>query len=256
MKSASRTVVEAVFGLVIIATGSTAAAIVGKHGIFWASVAWLIGAMLASNVLGRARSRWRVRNRNTQLAACAQWLELHYSADTIPPALGKVFFLSRKGTTPLKGVIWGDWNGLPIIYHECRSAIIDGQMFFFSVLRLHLSITAPYIEVSRKARIRFARLAKVRGAPEADLDTGSFSREFRVKSKDDQFAQKLMDTDMMAWMLSESPKFRFEISGHQLVVSYPIPKLQTPSILPALLNAAAGFATHIPRVVLDDYATE
>jgi hypothetical protein len=190
-------------------------------------------------------------NRGAQLASCAQSLGLQYSHDK-PASVGAPFFLVRRGAFPLKDAIWGDWRGLRVRYADYRNFVPPSSVVDFSVVCADLSIRVPYIQISKKGG--FARLAKALGARQADLVPERFSREFRVKSKVDQFARTLIDADMMAWLISSNPKLRFEMAGSRLVVSRWVVVPLHPSELPSLLDAAVEFAAHIPKAVLVDYS--
>lgn len=196
------------------------------------------------------------RRRNTRLAAWAQSLGLQFSRGlgTEGP-IDASFFPARAQVAFDRGVLWGHWNGLAVKYGHYRLPVGLPTVVImnYSAVSADLSITVPRLEISRKGLA--ARGAHTLWAPRPDSDSERFSNEIQVKSEDDQFARKLLDVGMMAWLLSGSPKYGFEMAGSKLVVWYGDWRSLKPSKLPQLFDTAVEFAAHIPGVVFDDYAT-
>lgn len=200
----------------------------------------------------------RDRKRGAELAAFAQSHGLGYSHDDTAGLLDRPFRLLRKGASRgCRDVLWGQWRALPVRYADYWYLVPaagegghsggTGQARF-SIVLAGLSIATPHLQVSK--RDGPAGLAGLIGERDADLGSERFSREFRVNSQDHQFAVKLIDAGMVAWLLSAGTRFGFEMAGNCLLAY--CPRLE-PSELPSLFDAAAEFAAHIPRAVLDEY---
>lgn len=174
-------------------------------------------------------NRRAANRRSAERAACARSLGLEHIRYKKPVGiLDKRFYLARRAS-PDQDVIWGRWRGLPVSYADYHTVSMGDPTYMridYSVACAALNIEVPHLRVWRKRS----------------------GRELRVKSRDDEFAGKLIDADMMAWLLSSDARLRFEVGGNQLAV-YTSGSVDPPW----LFDAAFEFATHILEAVLDDY---
>ncbi len=198
------------------------------------------------------------RSRSGQLAAFARSRGLGYARRDTSGLLGGSFQLLRMGASRgCRDVIWGRWGGLPVRYADYWYVVpssgeggrIGGPARAdFSIVLASLVIAAPHVEVRKHDAL--SGLARHFGQPVVDVGQDRFGREFQVRSPDHQFARKLIDGPMMTWLLSTRARFGFELAGNWLLAY--CQRLEAPD-LPSLLDAAAGFAAHIPQRVLDEY---
>jgi hypothetical protein len=108
--------------------------------------------------------------------------------------------------------------------------------------------------VQSAGRLPFVRIRRVSGIQQA-VDTAAgvrvrfeseeFNRSFQVDADSNETAFKVVDERMMQWLLGSGGSFTFETgTGGVLVIS----DLVDPSQLETFLDAAAGFAAHVPHV--------
>jgi hypothetical protein len=188
--------------------------------------------------------------------ACARSLGLqHYSGK--PGHIGRCFYLTSRaglGAAPGQNALGGRWKGRPVWFSEYKMKIDDDTWLNHPVACADLSVTVPHLKISRK--IRFAGRAESAAPSAPDQIARRFSRQFRVTSQDGQFERKLLDADVMAWLLSAaSPKFTIEMAGSQLIAWRDGRIRPEPWEITPLLDTVAEFAARIPQAVLDDYAT-
>ncbi len=214
--------------------------------------------LLAGLAVVAVRSVGQDRARSAQLAAFARSRGLGYARRDTSGLLGGSFHLLRMGASRgCRDVIWGQWGGLRVRYADYWYVVpssgeggrIGGAARAdFSIVLASLGIAAPHVEVRKHGGL--TGLARHFGQPVVDVGHDRFGREFQVRSPDQQFARKLIDAPMMAWLLATGAEFGFEVAGTWLLAY--CQRLEPPD-LPSLLDAAAGFAAHIPQPVLDDY---
>jgi hypothetical protein len=229
----------------------------GLHG---RGTAMMLGfaALILIGVVAFIVQSWSTRReyrmRSAALAECARSLGMEHSCDKSPKAiLNGQFSLAKKGASPGNDMIWGHWRGLPVSYVEYYQ--ITGPpvpaRFDYPVTCATLNIEVPYLRVDGNVSIH--QLTKRCRNLVNDSLSERFDREFRVISKDSGFAEKLIDTGMMAWLLSSDTRLTFEVYGRLLVV-YSAPTYNANSTdPPCLFDAAVEFTAHIPAAVLDEY---
>ena len=97
-----------------------------------------------------------------------------------------------------------------------------------------------------------SRMADHLGFHDIEFESEDFNRRFRVGSADREFAFKLVDDRMMAWLLSTDGSCSFEVNGPNLLVWC---GRQKPAELIPLFGTAKAFVDHVPRLVWNEYAT-
>jgi hypothetical protein len=155
-----------------------------------------------------------------------------------------------------ENVVWGDWQGLPLkeadywYYTETTDSQGHKSKSYkrFSVAIVDLQATLPEVRVGKTNLL--ASLAEHLGFHDIEFESEAFNREFDVRAKDRQFAYKLIDARMMAWLLSTEGAFGFEVSGPCLLTYSGARK---PGQLIPLLGSAKMFHDHIPRLVWNEY---
>ncbi len=157
-----------------------------------------------------------------------------------------------------ENVVWGNWQGLPVkeadywYYTETTDSQGHKTKSYkrFSVAIADLQATLPEVRVEKTSLL--AGLADHLGFHDIQFESDAFNREFDVRAKDREFAYKLIDARMMAWLLSTRGAFGFEVGGPCLLVYSGARK---PGELIPLLGSTKLFHDHIPRLVWNEYGT-
>ena len=199
---------------------------------------------------------WKKKRRDAMATFAAQY-NLTYSPADPFGIVGYPFHLFSRGDgRGCENVMDGEWQGLPIqeadYWYYDESTDSEGRRsktyHHFSVVVANLGVDTPEVSIERENIM--TRLADHVGMPDIEFESEDFNREFQVKSKDQEFAFKLVDARMMQWLLSTGGKFGFEIMGPWLLVFC---KRLAPTALVPLIGTAKAFDDHIPRLVRDEY---
>lgn len=188
------------------------------------------------------------RKRSDQLAECARTLGLEYSCEEESRRILGGPFHNADRASLVREFISGRWRGLPVRFAHYVVAIAAGKVARYSVLCVTLNIEVPYLRVSRERGS--GRPAGKAGKGTTGLFPEHFSRMFRVESQDSLLAEKLIDSEMIAWLTSSSGWLWFELAGNLLAITC----FESPDPQP-VFDVAAELVAHIPRPVLDQYAT-
>jgi hypothetical protein len=176
----------------------------------------------------------------------------------LPEAYG--FALFGKGDRRgCENVLAGSWEGLGLReadywYYEESSDGRGGRSrsySYFSVVVADLACSVPHVTVGRENLL--TKLADHLGFRDIEFESDEFNREFRVQSRDREFAFKLVDARMMQWLLATEGEFGFEVLGPSLLV---YSGRRKPPELPPLFEAAVGFNAHIPNLVRADHGIQ
>src|SRR5205085_1630635 len=113
---------------------------------------------------------------------------------------------------------------------------------YFSVVVAELEMTLPDVRIERENVVTW--LADHVGLRDLEFESEDFNRTFNVKATDQEFAFKLVDGRMIAWLLSsaQSEPFGFEVRGGELLV---FGKRLKPEGLIPLLGTAKAFHDHV-----------
>jgi hypothetical protein len=155
-----------------------------------------------------------------------------------------------------ENVLSGVWQGLPVqeadYWYYTESTDSKGHTSrsysHFSVAVVQLEALVPGVRVERENLL--TRLADHMGMSDIEFESEEFNRRFNVKSKDPEFAFKLLDARMMEWLLGPAEGLCLEVGGgHALVYCKRLP----PTRVAELFYAAKGFVEHVPRLVWNEY---
>jgi hypothetical protein len=156
-----------------------------------------------------------------------------------------------------ENVVWGEWKGVPFRatdywYYDAtpnrRGSGVKNRMFNAVVVDVPLYL--PRVTVEREG---FASWAAERvGWRDIQFESEEFNRRFRIRAEDAEFAFKLIDAQMMHWMLSTDEIFGFQFYGRGILVWS---KRLRPNELFPLIGTAKELYDHIPRLVWREYAT-
>lgn len=218
----------------------------------------LVIALVALAVIGGVwYAYYRKQQRRQALAAFAGRYGLQYSQEDPYGLIGYGFQLFQMGDgRGCENVVSGAWQGLPVreadYWYYDQSTDSKGNRtrtyHYFSVAVAEIGLDVPYVSV-RKENL-FARLADHLGFRDVEFESEDFNREFQVKSKDREFAFKLVDARMIQWLLSTGGRFGFEVDGANLLTYC---KRVKPDELVAVFGTSKAFADHVPSLVHTEY---
>ncbi|MFN2594713.1 MAG: hypothetical protein ABR579_07490 [Actinomycetota bacterium] len=159
----------------------------------------------------------------------------------------------------VENVLWGSWMGLPVKaadywYYDESSDGKGGRSrtyHRFSVVIAELECFLPAVTVSKENLL--TKLADHVGFQDINFESEQFNRQFQIKSRDREFAFKLIDARMIQWFLSTGGGFNFETSAQNVLVYER--KQKSPEELIPLFGTAKEFHDRIPRIVWSEYGT-
>lgn len=199
------------------------------------------------------------RKRREALALMATQLGLEYSPQDVVGCLGYPFALLARGDgRGTENVLWGTWQGVPVTefdywYYEesTDSKSRRSKTYYrFSCTVTQIEAQCAYLSLDREGVL--TRLADHLGLHDIEFESDDFNRRFNVRCADRKFANDVIDSRMMQWLLGVDGAFRFEVSG-TWVLCYS-GRLRPMDLVP-LLGNAKQFLDHVPRVVFELYGT-
>jgi hypothetical protein len=199
------------------------------------------------------------RKRREALALMATQLGLEYSPEDVVGCLNYPFALLTRGDgRGSENVLSGTWQGVPMTefdywYYE-ESTDSKGHRsktyYRFSCAVAQIAAQCAHLSLDREGV--FTRLADHLGLHDIEFESDDFNRRFNVKCADRKFANDMVDSRMMQWLLGVDGAFRFEASG-TWVLCYSS-RLRPMDLVP-LLGNAKQFLDHVPRVVFELYGS-
>ena len=118
----------------------------------------------------------------------------------------------------------------------------------FSCAMVEMSGRFPNLSIAPEGLL--TRLADGLGMRDITFESEEFNRRFEIKSDNRKFAFDLIDARMMEWLLANSGKARWEISGPYLLCA--VSRIPIAS-WPGLADRPRLFRENIPRVVWSLY---
>ena len=219
----------------------------------WLTFLAIVFAPIAGFLLWK---RYRPRQHVPAAARFAAEHGLSYSAVGYVNSPGYDFPLLREGDrSGYNNVLAGRWQDLPVKeadYWWTRGSGSARQGGNFSIVVVDLAATMPYVAVQRKTL--FTKAAAHLGLHhDTDFESEDFNRKFSVTAPDKEFAVKLIDAEMIRWLMSTGGEFAFDLGGCNLLVS--CGRLPVTGLV-RLFDAATGFTDHIPHAVWAEYGAE
>jgi uncharacterized protein DUF3137 len=204
------------------------------------------------------------RNRGGGMAAFAKQHGLKYSPGGEPFDVREYGFpIFQKGEgRRFENSLWGKWHGLPVKGGDYsflkKSVDSEGRpevwQTSFSVALTHLNCVVPYVSISRENLLK--RIGKHVFTDlflqDIDFESEEFNRVFVVKSKDREFAFKLIDAQMMQYLLGTGGRFGIEVMGSHLLVFC---DRLNPTKLAPLFDTVKAVRDHIPKLVWTEYGS-
>jgi len=155
-----------------------------------------------------------------------------------------------------ENVLAGLYQGVPVqeadYWYYTTTTDSEGrttrEYSHFSVVVVSLTARMPDVRIERENVL--TRLADHLGMEDIEFESEQFNRCFNIKSKDREFAFKLIDDRMMQWLLDAPHKLCCEVNGGAALL---YTKRLRADEVPGLLAAAKGFVDHVPRLVWNEY---
>ena len=155
-----------------------------------------------------------------------------------------------------ENVLSGQWEGLPVkaadYWYYDESTDSKGNRsrhhHHFSVVGPDLGAHLPQVGIEQENML--TRLADHLGFRDIEFESEDFNGRFQVRTADREFAFKLIDARMMAWLISTGGRFAFEVSGDHLLVW--TDRLDADRLVPFFM-VTKGFVEQVPRLVWNEY---
>jgi hypothetical protein len=225
-------------------------------GIPWTVI--LLFALVIAAVAGIAYlAYWQKKQRRLGFALVARQLGLTYTQDDPYGLLGAPFEMFQKGDgRGVENVIAGTWQGDEVRafdywYYEESS---DGQghtsrtYHRFDCAILPMGAACPHLLIGEETF--FTRLAGALSFHDIEFENEGFNRAFNVKCEDRKFANDVVDSRMIDWLVANGENAKFEVTGSGALVAI---ERCDPRELVGLLGLARGFVDHVPKVVFSLY---
>lgn len=156
----------------------------------------------------------------------------------------------------VRNIMVGRWLDVPVTaldyrYYETRTVWVFYRVKRwrgFSVAVLDVGASVPSVIAERNGASGLA--VDYMGFHDVQLNSDEFNRRYHVTSDDREFAYKFFDTAMLTWLMGQQDLLEAELQGRKALVAL---QLLEPDETAKLLDAAIGFAAHIPRPVRRRY---
>jgi hypothetical protein len=182
----------------------------------------------------------------------AAGLGLQYSTEDPFDLVDMPFDLFSRGEgRGTENVLWGTKDGLEVKAFEFwdYTQTTDGQGHssrsyeHFSCALLPTPVVCPHTAIAPEGF--FSRIGRALGFHDIEFESEDFNKAMKVTSADPKFANYLVDSRMMEWLLANKG-WQFELSGQSLLTY--CGRVKPPEIA-SVIAASQGFHEHIPRVI-------
>jgi hypothetical protein len=172
-------------------------------------------------------------------------------------ALAEPFRLFGRGDgCRARNIIQGDWNGVPVKAMDYDCFVTRTVWVFYRIKRwrrysvavLDLGVSVPSVLAERNGGPGLS--ADYMGFHDVQLNSDEFNRRFHATTDDREFAYRFFDLGMLRWLLDQTELVECEVLGRKAMVA--LPRLHSDQI-GKLFDAAAGFHSHVPRLVRHTY---
>lgn len=238
----------ALIGVGVISAGIVASFISGDEG----------GPILLAGGVGLVwLHRWAQRDRRRlAMARFARDHGLEFRARQ-KGAVSEHFRLFGRGDgCRARNVLQGEWKGVRVKAMDYDCFVTRTVWVFYPVKRwrrlsvavLDIGASVPSVITERNGHRGLA--PDYMGFHDVQLNSDEFNRRFHVITDDREFAYKFFDLGMLRWLLDQRDLVESEVLGKKALVA--LPRLD-PDQMGMLFEAAAGFHSHIPRLVRHQY---
>jgi len=196
------------------------------------------------------------RKRRAELAAFAAQQGLQYSPGDPVGLVDPSFPLFQMGDgRGCENVLWGSWRGLPLAegdyWYYTRDSRGGRTYHHYSVVVVTLEhdVFVPYVSITRQSLL--TSIGDHLGLEGISFESEAFNRMFTVRAEEREFAFKLIDEQMMQWLLSTEVRLGYQVLGGKVLV---YGHRLAPAALIPILGSAKAFHDHIPHLVWTEYA--
>lgn len=201
--------------------------------------------------------RWAQRDRRR--AALARFAKDHgldfRARDKGAPREDFRFFRRGDGGRA-RNVFQGQWNDVAIRAMDYDYFVTRAVWGFYRVKRwrhasvavLELGASVPSVMTERNGAAGLS--PDYMGFHDVQLNSDEFNRRFHVTTDDREFAYKFFDLGMLRWLLNQQDLLETEVQGRKALVALPRLEVEETG---RLFEVAAGFCSHIPRLVRRKY---
>jgi len=196
------------------------------------------------------------KKRRAELTAFASQQGLQYSPGDPVGLIDPSFPLFQMGDgRGCENVLWGTWQGLPLAegdyWYYTRGSRGERNYHHYSVVvvTLEQDVFVPYVSITRQSLL--STIGDHLGLEGIAFESEAFNRMFTVRAKEREFAFKLIDEQMMQWLLSTEVRLGYQVFGGKVLV---YGHRFAPAALIPILGSAKAFHDHIPRLVWTEYA--
>lgn len=201
------------------------------------------------------------KKRREAFAALAAQFGLQYSPEDpygLPQSYDFNLFSMGEGRGA-ENVLTGAWKEMDVIaadyWYYTTSTDSKGNRTrsysYFTVVIVPLSGYFPKVSVTSENL--FTRLADHIGLEDINFESEEFNRRYNIKSKDREFAFKLIDARMIEWFLAQPKGFSIETGGPAYLV---YTRRRKPFEIPPVMEHARVFWDQVPRLVWEEYGAK
>jgi len=222
----------------------------------WGFILILVGGVTAVGLVAYL-SYLSTKRRRLGFQTMARQLGLDYSLRDPFGLLGLPFPLFEKGDgRGIENVLSGTWQGLEVMafdywYYE-ESTDSNGHQSRsysrFDCAIVPIAAACPTLSIGHETFL--TRLAGALSFHDIEFEDERFNHAFNVRGDDKKFANDLIDTRMMTWLLEHAGGCAVEVVGNRVLVAGP--KVSPPELI-EVIGTAKGFVDHVPRVVASLY---
>lgn len=201
------------------------------------------------------------KKRREAFAALATQFGLQYSPEDpygLPIKYDFNLFSMGEGRGA-ENVLTGKWKEMDVIaadyWYYTTSTDSEGRTSrsysYFTVVVVPIVGSLPKVSIGSENL--FTRLADHIGLEDINFESEEFNRRFNIKSKDREFAFKLIDARMIEWFLALQKGYSIETAGPAFLV---YTRRRKPFEIPPVIAQAAAFRDQVPRLVWEEYGTK
>jgi hypothetical protein len=201
--------------------------------------------------------RWAQRDRRRQaMARFARKYGFDFRAKDAKAMSGDFRLFGRGDGSAARNALSGIWRGVQVKtldydYFGTKASwgfyrVKRWRRFSVGIMELGASVPSVITELNGAAGLS----SDYMGFHDVQLESEDFNRRYHVTCDDREFAYKFFDGQMLRWLLAQQELLETEVLGRRALVA--MTRLE-PEQMGSLLDAAAGFYTHLPSVARQKY---
>jgi hypothetical protein len=228
----------------------------GIGGVPWGFILVLVGGVTAVGLVAYL-SYLSTKKRRRGFQSLGVQLGMDYSLHDPFGLLGLPFSLFQKGDgRGIENVLSGLWQGLEVrafdfwYYEESTDSNGHRSRSYSRFDCAVVPVQAACPELSIEHETFLTRLAGALSFHDIEFEDETFNKAFKVHGNDRKFANDLIDSRMMAWLLAHASDYAIEVVGNRVLIAGP--KVD-PTELVQVIGTAKAFVDQVPRVVFSLY---